>query len=102
INELENEVVRIIITPFSIGRATESDYLIDKQSVSRKHAQIKLVDNYYLLEDLQSMNGTSVDGNLVKVGIGYRLKNGSIIQIEDNFFTFHVNPEYEESYETPH
>ncbi len=46
----------------TIGRDSENDIQIDNISVSRVHARIIEGPNYYLLEDLESTNGTFVNG----------------------------------------
>jgi NADPH-dependent 2,4-dienoyl-CoA reductase/sulfur reductase-like enzyme/pSer/pThr/pTyr-binding forkhead associated (FHA) protein len=45
----------------TIGRQAGVDLLLDHASVSRRHAQISPVDGHYVLRDLGSSNGTSVN-----------------------------------------
>lgn len=52
-------------TPCLIGRK-ECDLVINDQQVSRRHAQIDLIDGGYILEDLGSTNGTFVNGVAAK------------------------------------
>jgi pSer/pThr/pTyr-binding forkhead associated (FHA) protein len=49
----------------TIGRDQDCDISIDNVAVSRKHASISLSDGEYVLEDLQSGNGTFVNGEKV-------------------------------------
>lgn len=51
---------------YRLGRAQENEIVIDHQSVSRHHAQLRFEDSHWYLEDLQSSNGTIVDGLRVK------------------------------------
>ncbi len=46
-------------TPVSIGRRDDNDIVIDNMAVSGHHAVIELEEpNYYVLADLESLNGT--------------------------------------------
>jgi pSer/pThr/pTyr-binding forkhead associated (FHA) protein len=48
-----------------IGRDSGNDVQIDNEAVSREHAKIIRDQNYYLIEDLTSTNGTFVNGKQV-------------------------------------
>src|SRR5712664_3741956 len=48
-----------------IGRATDNEIAIDNQRVSRYHAQLRWVESSWLVYDLDSTNGTFVDGQRV-------------------------------------
>ena len=50
----------------SIGRSPESDVVLSDLEVSRRHAQLRFRDGKWILEDLRSRNGTTVNG--VRVG----------------------------------
>lgn len=62
----------------TIGRRPENDITVDNLAVSGKHAQIITILNDSFLEDLNSTNGTYVNGSLVKK---HALKHGDIIGI---------------------
>ncbi len=47
----------------TIGRLPDNTIQIDDASVSSHHAQISLKDGQYELEDLDSTNGTRINGN---------------------------------------
>ena len=49
----------------TIGRAPGGDIVLTDPSVSRNHARIFLEGGHYWLKDLQSANGTSLNGNKV-------------------------------------
>lgn len=52
--------------PFlTIGRSIDNDIIIERDDVSRQHAQIKLRQGRYVLTDLDSANGTTVNGQRV-------------------------------------
>lgn len=46
----------------SVGRARDNDIVIENLSVSRNHSRIRLQDGKYILTDLNSANGTFVNG----------------------------------------
>ena len=48
-----------------IGRDSGNDIQIDNEAVSREHARITRGSNYYLIEDLNSTNGTFVNGKKI-------------------------------------
>jgi len=47
---------------FTIGSSPELDAVICSQAVSRKHARISEKEDHYYIEDLNSKNGTKVNG----------------------------------------
>jgi FHA domain-containing protein len=51
--------------PVLIGRDAQNDVVLDDRRVSRKHAEIRLRLGRYTLYDLQSTNGTYVNGRRV-------------------------------------
>ena len=66
---LEQEIV-------VIGKLeTASDAVINMPTVSRIHAKIRKRDGEYYLTDLNSRNGTSVNGQMLKAGEEHLLKD---------------------------
>jgi pSer/pThr/pTyr-binding forkhead associated (FHA) protein len=61
-----------------IGRKPENDIQVDNLAVSGQHAAIITILNDSFLEDLDSTNGTFVNGKLVKK---HALKHGDIITV---------------------
>jgi hypothetical protein len=51
--------------PCTIGRK-ECDLVLDDRLISRRHAEIKFVENKLVIEDLLSTNGTKVNGKNIK------------------------------------
>ena len=46
-------------TPVTVGRREDNDVVVDNMAVSGHHAQIEEEEpNYYILVDLESLNGT--------------------------------------------
>jgi len=69
-----------------IGRTRRCDILIRDSSVSRKHASIERKDRRFLLQDLESTNGTLVNGELIDVRA---LHHGDEIRIGRTVLQFH-------------
>ncbi|MDM0073382.1 FHA domain-containing protein [Variovorax sp. J2P1-59] len=67
-------------TPFVIGRADSSDLVLDNPLVSRSHAVFETVGETMTIRDLQSHNGTYVNGErqqTVALNNGDEIKLGS-------------------------
>jgi|SRR5215212_10862223 len=58
--------------PVTIGRAPDCDCHLTEPSVSRRHAQLRRVDETWLLRDLGSSNGTRLNGVRVTEEIAVR------------------------------
>jgi Mg-chelatase subunit ChlD len=71
---------------FSIGRSATNDVVIDKSTVSTKHATIEYRDNVFYLVDQRSTNGTFLNGEQVKSEV--RLRHGDRIKFDEFEFTF--------------
>ncbi|MFN7952690.1 MAG: FHA domain-containing protein [bacterium] len=52
--------------PFSMGRASDNDLILNKAGVSRYHAVVQRAGSSFTIEDLGSRNGTFVNGEKVK------------------------------------
>src|SRR5690349_13690942 len=60
------EIVRIEGTgPFPLGRAPDNKVVVNDSAVSRKHAEISVREDGYWIRDLNSKNGTKVNGTLI-------------------------------------
>jgi hypothetical protein len=59
-------------SPITIGRAPDCDCHLPEPSVSRRHAQLRRVDETWLLRDLGSSNGTRLNGMRVTEEIEVR------------------------------
>ena len=65
-------------TVFRIGRHPENDLPLRESQVSRWHAEVRHEADHHLITDLDSLNGTWVNGERVKTWL---LKHGDVIQI---------------------
>ena len=73
----------------SLGRDLLNDMVIDHPSSSRFHAQIQKLKGDYVLEDLNSTNGTFVNGK--PISERRILKVGDIIRIGPTHLTFNID-----------
>ena len=65
-----------------LGRSPEqADLVISDQSVSRKHALLRLKSGDLAIEDLDSANGTVVDGRVIKAGRPVPLDPGADVEL---------------------
>ena len=78
---------RLSDDPAVIGRHPECSIQIDDGSVSRHHARVVCVDGVWFLEDLDSRNGTFLNGQAIQKQT--RLFDGAVIKICDISFDFH-------------
>ena len=69
--ELDQEIM-------TIGRKTDNDIQIDNLAVSGNHAKILTILNDSFIEDLNSTNGTLINGQKINK---HALQNGEIILI---------------------
>jgi hypothetical protein len=65
----------------SIGRDPNSDITINDAQISRRHAQVTIRGNVVVLEDLDSTNGTFVNG--MRLTASQALSNGDVIGLGD-------------------
>jgi HD-GYP domain-containing protein (c-di-GMP phosphodiesterase class II) len=81
--------VTIIAWPASIGRDSSASIPIDDIRASRYHARIKKRDRLYVIEDLQSKNGTYLNGDKISNAV---IHSGDKILIGDTEIVF-MTPE---------
>lgn len=62
----------------TLGRRPYNDIVIDHLAVSGEHALVQLLGSETFIEDLNSTNGTYINGKTVKKQL---LKNGDVIEI---------------------
>jgi diguanylate cyclase (GGDEF)-like protein len=77
---LEAGRVHVITTDsLVVGRASTCDLIIDDASLSRQHCRIRKTNGVFFVEDLESRNGTQVNGMRIKAPV--RLDDGALIQL---------------------
>jgi len=80
------ERIPLLALPLVIGRSETAGHTIYSSKVSREHASIVLVDDAYAVRDLDSTNGTYVNGQRITE---HRLQDGDIIHVAHVEFAFH-------------
>ena len=75
--------------PFILGKmGGRVDEVIDDPGVSRIHAMIKEQEGRYYLSDLNSLNGTCINGKKLEVNSTAEISDGDRISLADTSFTF--------------
>ena len=59
------QMVRLERREITIGRSPDSDLIVDDEYASTHHAKLILINNDWLIQDLNSTNGTYLDGSRV-------------------------------------
>lgn len=76
----------------NIGRGTKNDIVIDHPDLSRNHCQLVRLVADYELQDLNSTNGTFIDGQ--RLTANRILRSGSLIELGDAVtFEYEVDPQ---------
>ncbi len=79
----------------NIGRDTENDIVLDRDSVSRRHAQVATASGQKILVDLGSTNGTYVNDSPIRE---HPLRAGDQLKIGDTIFKFLSGQDVEQAY----
>ena len=67
-----------------IGRSSgDADYVVAEQSVSRRHVLLRVSGDVVTIEDLNSLNGTAIDGIELKAGETRVVASGTKITLGD-------------------
>jgi len=82
---LKGSVFTIEDLPVVIGRETSATLCVADASVSRRHSQIEREAEHFVIEDLESLNGTFVNDVPVK---RRTLEHGDRVRIGDSQFIF--------------
>ena len=70
-----------LLGPVVVGRSPSSDIVVSEDFVSATHARFTLQGPALVLEDLNSTNGTMVNGHLIEQPV--TLRDGDEVQIGD-------------------
>lgn len=74
--------------PFLIGSAEDCDGVIQAHGISRHHARMIKKEDVYFLEDLNSTNGTRVEGGLLTYRTKISLKKNALICFANQPYRF--------------
>lgn len=62
-----DEIIRINTFPFVVGKSRMADFTVEGNTyISRKHCRITKRDGKFYIEDLNSTNGTFLDGEQIR------------------------------------
>ena len=73
-----DKVLELGPDPVIIGRIPDCDVVMNDERVSRHHCEIKLWDRVHVIKDLDSHNGTLINGSAIEVAM---LKPGDEINV---------------------
>lgn len=97
--ELGRKTIIIESTSARVGRMAPADIVIPHKSISREHCMIGLASDALLVTDLNSTNGTYVDGE--RISRATIVPIGSIIQVGEVAMTHAVKVRGEIEEDTP-
>ncbi len=83
------ESYRLNKATIAVGRSTGNDIVLDTTAISRYHITFTFKDQQVLLEDLNSVNGTYVDGVRLQPHAPYIVRGGEEVQIGEVRLIFH-------------
>lgn len=70
-----------IVSKITIGRETDNDVVIANQLASRHHALIQKIKDEYYIKDLESTNGTFLNGELIPKDKYVKLEGNDTVTI---------------------
>lgn len=73
----------------TIGRSDRNDIVVRDPKASRRHAEITVENGQIVVRDLESLNGTKVNGELIAGE--YPLREGDVVAVGDTPFVYHVD-----------
>ncbi|HID62831.1 MAG TPA: FHA domain-containing protein [Anaerolineae bacterium] len=74
----------------TVGRAPDNDIILEDPKVSRHHAVIAFTEERYSITDLESANGTFVNG--IRIRESHPLRAEDVISLGDTELTFYEVP----------
>ena len=92
INEGQSVKIPLMKESTLIGRlASQVDFAVNNSKVGKIHAEIILKDGSCCIKDLNSKNGTYLNGSADRIAsnIPYPLTNGTKIALADREFVYH-------------
>jgi len=75
----------------TIGRSSGCEIPVNGDGLSRRHARLMFVQNVWVLQDLGSTNGSSVNGKLVT---SQQLADGDLLEIGSAVFRFQLTDKF--------
>lgn len=78
--------------PYTIGRARECDFVVDRTEISRMHVELDFVHQQVVLRDLTSTNGTFLNGERLVPHKDYRLRANDTISLANVVYLIFDDP----------
>ncbi len=85
--------VPLHVLPLTIGRSAPSELILDGSTVSRRHCRLDRQDDSIILTDLESTNGTFVNGE--RVGAPVVLQDGARVTIGAHALSYYRRSQQE-------
>src|SRR5688572_5816033 len=86
--KVTNGVETPILKEIFLGRQADCDLVLTEGHASRRHAKFSLADGAVWLEDLNSANGTFVNGQRISAKV--RLNSGDRLRFDTEEFDFRI------------
>ena len=86
VDEFEN--ISLAGNTIRLGKAVDADVMIDKETISKFHAKIEQHNKEFYIEDLNSTNGTTVNGEALSYKERRKLEINDIVQLADVRYRF--------------
>ena len=77
---VDRREIHLALPTYTLGRSLDNDIILDDPSVSRRHAQLSVSGDHYVLRDLHSRNGTFVNGQRISE---VALRDGDLLTLGD-------------------
>src|SRR5206468_11797215 len=93
--EFQGDIIRTLPLTFDvlrIGRAPDNDLALQHPLVSRRHAELSVSASGLIVTDLESANGTFIDGVQVLPNQPTRVEPGQTLQIGPFIFAVRRSP----------
>jgi hypothetical protein len=87
LRDASGAIVQVDPTGTRVGRHPECKYIIPTPGASRYHAEIRFEEGAWIISDLNSGNGTFVNGVRIRT---HQLAPGDEVRIDQTILTFHL------------
>jgi hypothetical protein len=92
--ELQEQLIVVDSSAAKIGRTAPADIVLPHRSISREHCIVGLANDVLLVTDLNSTNGTYIDG--VRVNHATILPVGSVLKLGEISLRHSIRPDAED------
>jgi len=89
-SQISGERIYLKSFPFVIGKLKQGvNYVIDNNKISRIHARFLYDDGCYYIEDMDSTNGTNINGRVLIPHERTQVKDLDLVAVADKNYVFH-------------